>query len=294
MKEAFRTMKRLDDSILEALAELICGSGVGAGGGYRTPGPYRTMGQICKFFEAAGVQPQGESSTRKWFVLESLQAINGTEALERVLLRLTSPKEYKGDPEYTGAVIAGLNRVLQIEGLEITLVDWQPTLQEKVASAQPAESSERPFEEAPQFERLVPDGALAQILSSRWDEAEKCVGAGAYLSAVVMMGSVLEGVLLHRAEQDPRTAGRAKCSPKDRTGKVKPLREWGLTALIDVAQEVGWLQGDVHAFSHALRDYRNLVHPHKQRQDGACPDENTCLICWQVVKAAIDDLMGAD
>lgn len=92
-------MKRLDDSTLEVVAETICGSGEGAGRGYESPGSYRTKTQICDFFRHAGVNPRGVSSTRKWFVLESLQAINGTGLLERVLLRLASPKEYRGDAQ---------------------------------------------------------------------------------------------------------------------------------------------------------------------------------------------------
>lgn len=35
-------MKRLDDTTLEAIAEVICGQGEGAGGGYTAPEPYST------------------------------------------------------------------------------------------------------------------------------------------------------------------------------------------------------------------------------------------------------------
>jgi len=70
--------KRLDATTLEAIAEIICGSGQGAGGGpaYGTPGPYRSKSEIHSFFARVGVDPKGESSTRKWFVLESLQVLN--------------------------------------------------------------------------------------------------------------------------------------------------------------------------------------------------------------------------
>lgn len=37
--------KRLDNSVVEVIAETICGSGSGGGGGYSTPGPYRTGGE---------------------------------------------------------------------------------------------------------------------------------------------------------------------------------------------------------------------------------------------------------
>ncbi len=75
-------MKRLDDSTLEAIAETICGAGEGAGGGYESSGPYRSKSEIYKFFERAEVEPQGISSTRKWFVLESLQAFLSSSLYE--------------------------------------------------------------------------------------------------------------------------------------------------------------------------------------------------------------------
>jgi len=287
-------MKSLDSSTLEAIAEVICGAGEGSGGGYTTPGPYRTKWQIQEFFQRAGVAPQGESSTRKWYTLESLQAVSGTDALQRVILRLASPKEYRGDAEVTATVTQHLNQILQVEGLEIALVGVDPVLRARTATAAPPKAKERPVEAAPDFGRIVTDGALADILKFRWEEAQRCVTGGAHLAAVVMMGSVLEGALLHKVERDPATAGRANSSPKDRTGKTKPIGDWGLSSLIDVAHEVGWLQGDVKRFSHALRDYRNVVHPYLQRQSGDCPDADTCSICWQVVRAAIADLTGVD
>ncbi|MCE5217846.1 hypothetical protein LLH03_12550 [bacterium] len=287
-------MKRLDATVLEAIAEVICGSGEGGSGGYASPGPYRTKSEIQAFFERAEVSPQGISSTRKWFTLEALQSINGTDRLRSVILRLASPKEYRGDAEMTAAVSEHLNRILQVEGLETALVGVNPTLRERAATAAPPKPKIKQIEPAPDFERFVTDSSLADILSFRWDEAQRCVQGGAHLSAIVMMGSVLEGALLHKAEQDPATAGRANCSPKDRTGKTRSISEWGLSKLIEVAHEVGWLQGDVKRFSHALRESRNMVHPYVQRLETDRPDQDTCSICWQVVRAAIADLMGAD
>lgn len=287
-------MKRLDDSTLEAIAETICGSGEGSGGGYAAPGPYRTKGQIGDFFRRAGINPQGVSSTRKWFVLESLQAINGTNLLEQLVLRLSSPKEYRGDAGITREVMEHLNQVLQVEGLELQLSGVTPRIMERTATVIPPKPKEKPLESPPDFRRLVKDITLADILSFRWEEAQRCVRGSAHLSAVVMMGSILEGVLLHRVEQDPKTSNQTKSCPKDRSGSPRAIHEWGLSSLIDVAHELGWLQGDVKRFSHALRESRNLVHPYVQRLQQDRPDQDTCSICWQVIRAAVADLLGVD
>lgn len=287
-------MKRLDDSTLEAIAETICGAGQGTGGGYTAPGPYRSKTQILDFFRRAGVSPQGMSSTRKWFVLESLQVINGTPNLDSVIKRLASPKEYRGDAEVTRAVTDHLNQILQVEGLELGVVGVEPQIRECRAAASVPKPKEAPMEAPPDFDRLVQDSSLADILTFRWAEAQRCFRADAHLSAIVMMGSILEGVLLHKAEHNLRTANQAKAAPRDRTGAVRPISDWSLSALVDVAHEVGWLQGDVKRFSHALRESRNIVHPYVQRLSKDRPDGDTCRICWQVVRAAVADLLEID
>jgi hypothetical protein len=285
-------MKKFDETTLEAIAEAICGSGTGAGGGYDSPAPYRTGSQVRDFFRKAGIEPQGISSTRKWFVLESLQIINGTDSLEKVLLRLSSPKEYRGDSEITQKMIDHLNQILQIEGFEMILLGIDPQIRERRPATSSPKPKVKPFEAPPDFKQFVHDHSLSEILLFRWEEVQRCVGADAHLSAVIMMGSILEGVLLHKVEQNLKISNQANASPKDRTGKPKAIHEWGLSSLIDIAHEVGWIQGDVKRFSHELRNSRNIVHPYEQRARNEKPDKDTCNICWQVVRAAVADLLG--
>jgi hypothetical protein len=287
-------MKLFDDSTLDAIAEAICGQGEGAGGGYAAPGPYRTKTQICDFFRRADVAPQGMFSTRKWFVLESLQAINGTPQIDGVLKRLASPKEYRGDAAVTQAITDHLNQILQVEGVELALVGVEPQIRERKAAASVPKPKDTPLETPPDFARLVTDASLADILIFRWAEAQRCFRADAHLSSMVMMGSILEGVLLHKVEHNMKAVNQAKAAPKEKTGTVKPIQDWSLSSLIDVAYEVGWLPGDVKRFSHALRESRNIVHPYVQRLSKDRPDGDTCRICWQVVRAAVADLLEVD
>ena len=220
-------MKRLDESTLEALAECICGSGTGAGGGYARPGPYRTMGQIHDFFRRAGSRPVGTSSTRKWFVLESLEAANGSGRLEHVLRRLANPKEYHGDADLTDSVIEHVNQILIVEGLELSLQGVDAKVQEIEAAVAPSRPKHRSGDDAPDFARLVADTSLANILTFRWQEAQRCVQADAHLSAIVMMGSILEGALLYTVEQNRATASRASRAPRNRDKSPRPIHRWG-------------------------------------------------------------------
>lgn len=77
----------------------------------------------------------------------------------------------------------------------------------------------------PDFVVLVQDQGLAEILEHRWLEVHRCIDAGAHLAAIVMMGSLLEGVLLAVVTMHPEHVSCAKTCPKDpKTGQpLNPL-----------------------------------------------------------------------
>jgi len=134
---------------------------------------------------------------------------------------------------------------------------------------------------------------LEPVIQERWLEAQKCQHSSCYLSAVILMGSILEALLLARAYLDPVTSNRAKSSPKEKSGKVKAIQDWNLNSLIDIAVEVGWLKNDRGKFSHALRESRNVVHPWVHVTTASNFDENTCKMCWNVLNASVDDLLSS-
>jgi len=136
------------------------------------------------------------------------------------------------------------------------------------------------------------DASLLPGIQSRLKEVQKCLNSGAPLSVIFHSGSILEGVLLSIASQNPKVFNQAKSAPKDKTGKVKQFPEWSLAQFIDVAYETYFLKLDVKKFSHELRDFRNYIHPFQQAISGFQPTKHTTKICMQVLKAAIADLSG--
>lgn len=134
------------------------------------------------------------------------------------------------------------------------------------------------------------EASLIPILESRIREARKCLESGASLATIMLCGSILEGVLLGYAQQDPKRFNQSTSAPKDKTGKVKVFQDWALGNLIDVAADIGMLKLDVKKFSHSMRDFRNYIHPYEQMLSGFQPDKHTAKICMQVLNAAIVDL----
>jgi hypothetical protein len=144
----------------------------------------------------------------------------------------------------------------------------------------------------PDFSRLTSSiPGLRDELDRRWREAQKCVHIEAYTSAVILMGSILEGLLLARARLSISDAYRASRAPKDKSGKQVAVHDWTLSTLIDVAVEVGWIKADRGKFSHALRESRNVVHPWQAVISHAAFDEATCKTTWHVLDSSSDDLI---
>lgn len=144
----------------------------------------------------------------------------------------------------------------------------------------------------PDFTRLtsaVP--GLKEELDRRWREAQKCVHVEAFTSAIILMGSVLEGLLLARAQLAASTAYQSSRAPKDKTGKAVAIQDWTLSALIDVATDTGWIKTDRGKFSHALRESRNVVHPWQAVMSRANFDAATCKTSWNVLDASVADLI---
>lgn len=134
---------------------------------------------------------------------------------------------------------------------------------------------------------LPADPTIIPILQYRIDEAERSRQSGSPLSLIFMCGSILEGVLLGAAINDPKRFNQSLSSPKDKDGKVKGFQDWTLCQFIDTAFEIGLIGLDVKKFSHSLRDFRNYIHPYQQLASRFEPTRHTAEICYQVMKACI-------
>ena len=147
----------------------------------------------------------------------------------------------------------------------------------------------------PQIVRAPPDIAklttvmpdLHGVIEDRWLEAQKCQHAKAYLAAVIMMGSILEALLLARATMSPQDAYRSSAAAQTQ------LQKWSLDRLINVSAERGWIKSDRKSFGHALRDSRNVVHPWHHVASKANFDKSTCTLCWETLRASVDDLSAS-
>lgn len=266
-------MPVLDLRTVDRLAELVCDLG----------GPYQRSGrQLARLLEAAGWHVEYDGSARVPWLAETIRHHNDDpEAIDSLLRRVIDPREYDEGMPAAAAFVEPLNALLIADGLEVghanrhTFVrrlddSGDAAVLDQVA-AQLASSELRAT-----VRSLVNDPAMADILNARLDEVEACRNVGAYLLAVIGTGSFIEG-LLHDVLRlrDPATRKQDKTT---------------LDYLLERAYARGWIQHDALRFGGVVREYRNLVHPREQLENGVMPDGDTVLMCWQPVLAVINDL----
>ena len=136
---------------------------------------------------------------------------------------------------------------------------------------------------------------MREILGDRWRECQLCLQAGAHLAATVMMGGFLEALFVARANQlaDKAPLFRAKAAPIDyKTKKAQPLSDWTLRNYIDVGEELKWISKSGKDVAAVLRDYRNYIHPEKQRSHAVTLNGHDAAMFWEITKSLTRQLLS--
>ncbi|MFZ7132624.1 MAG: hypothetical protein ACOWWR_09735 [Eubacteriales bacterium] len=258
---------------------------------------YRSGPKLVDFFNDLGSNDvYGSEFPSRWkYTDDRLNSINGTSVLDDCIKKLFNPVNFIGQISKLDKHILDFNQYLAYDKWQVVRIETEITFRKagkiKLYDNKKLDLSEDKFLDKEfndiALDDLLLNGIITETLKSRFEEIKRCFSAKAHLSVIFMAGSTLEGILLGTALDNPKEFNQARISPKDRNGKVKPFYEWTLSQFIDVASEIGLLKEDVRKFSHALRDFRNYIHPYQQVSSKFYPDEHTAKICLQVLKAAI-------
>jgi len=147
---------------------------------------------------------------------------------------------------------------------------------------------------APDFSPLAGNQEMREILVRRWQECCKCVNANANLAAIVMMGGLLEALFVGRANKMRVKDAllNAASAPKDKTtGKTLNYQEWMLDSYIKVGHELNWITESAKDIADVLKEYRNYIHPEKERRHGVVLALNDSTMFWSVTKALVRQLL---
>lgn len=211
----------------------------------------------------------------------ALQGINGVSLSEADALYTTVLNA-------TGRCSARSTYALTLKSLRTALI--QVRTQVVTSGTGPLPTSDT----APDFSALASDEVMKGILSRRWSECQICARAGAHLAATVMMGALLEALFVARANKMPDKSQLfgAKSTPLDaKTKKPIPLQEWTLQPYIDVSFELGWITKSGKDVAAVVRDYRNYIHPEKERRHNMVLSEHDSLMFWEITKLLATQLL---
>lgn len=261
---------------------------------------YRTGPKLVKFFNALGFCDTygGSNFPSRWkYTEDKLCQINGTPELDRCIKEVFAPINFVEDINKLDKLIQDFNKYLVFDGWKVVRNNQNISFERNtnieevlkkssIGTDQESMFLSQVFKDIP-LDKIINDENIYKILQNRMDEAKQAIKNHLYLSAILLCGSILEGVLLHIEVTYPKLFNQATSSPKNKDGKNKPFTDWSLSDSINVAKEVGFLSEDVKKFSHVLRVFRNYIHPYEQMSHNFVPDEHTVNICFQVLKAAL-------
>lgn len=260
---------------------------------------YRSGPQLVTFFNDLGFKDSyGQGFPSRWkYTEDRLEKINGTPELDKCIRKVFAPVNFIGRYTELDNLIEEFNRYLAFDkwkvirnGAEITFSKADKIVFEDTTKILDTdEFLNREFGDV-SIQKIGLDGVITEVLELRIEEIKNCLSSKAPLSIIFLSGSTLEGILLGIALKYPKLFNQSNSAPKEKNGKIKQFPRWTLSNLIDTSCEIGILKEDVRKFSHALRDFRNYIHPYQQVSSKFNPDKHTAKICWQVLKAAIHQI----
>jgi hypothetical protein len=235
----------------------------------------------CDSFPIEGVTSQRAKLIFDWLMTLFKQATTDAEKRDLARMFLTNITPEAERPQIFQVLV----------DTSILAADQNPTIATAaVETSAEAEFLRRVFQPA-LLHRLPLSVQLSAALTARVSEAQACIEAKAYLAAVILAGSVLEGLCLGYGSRMPERTNRAYTQQYKKPSP--PFHAWKLREWIDVLGHLGDLSPNVEKFGHELRDFRNFVHPAEQLAHRFMPDHHTARIGLQVVVAALEDLVRA-
>src|SRR5574341_196802 len=128
---------------------------------------------------------------------------------------------------------------------------------------------------------FVADPVLRQQLESDWREVSVTRKGQAWKACLILCGGIIEGMLLDVL----RLQEAAALAALERLDKGrKPLVQWDLVALVDAAHELHIVGEEAAHLGHALRGFRNLIHPGRQLRENLHVTEGEADIAFNSVR----------
>lgn len=136
----------------------------------------------------------------------------------------------------------------------------------------------------------IQDEGLRKILLRDLKECAIAVVAGQDKMATIMCGSIIEALLMQKIRE--RNIEKYDISPisKSKHATSYPVVDMGLNELLFVADQEKILDKNSYHLGHYIRDYRNIVHPAKEKRMSEEVNHENVLTMWAVLKRLLEEL----
>lgn len=136
----------------------------------------------------------------------------------------------------------------------------------------------------------IQDERLRKILHRDLKECAIAVVAGQDKMAIIMCGSIIEALLMEKIREGGIDKYDISQISKGKHATSYPVTDMALNELLFVADQEKILDKSSYHLGHYIRDYRNIVHPAKEKRMSEEVNHENVLTMWAVLKRLLEEL----
>lgn len=135
----------------------------------------------------------------------------------------------------------------------------------------------------------IANGNMKEYIRQDLSDVENCISIGAWKSAIILCGSVLEAILSDWINQIDKEVIRRVFLDLYPAKKFKKTSDLSLEQLIDIAERIGLIHGYHATISDGIRNFRNLIHPNVLLRQKIEPNKAIAEIGKQIILAILQE-----
>jgi hypothetical protein len=133
---------------------------------------------------------------------------------------------------------------------------------------------------------FIKEPKLKKLIETDWEEIQRVYRVDAWKSTILLCGGVLEGILINELSEKEADAKDAYLRIRNNK-EPQELNRWQLIDLVDITKELDLFPTGAFHLTHAVREYRNLIHPGKQLREDIEVTEEQAAIVFNAVKSLL-------
>lgn len=228
-------------------------------------------------------------------VKEEIKQLMNCNPVHAIILNFINPLNFDLDSVKLNEVIGKLNQILQYDDMECGQNNkgypYLKSYKQNIIEMKFGHEIRKVNIHIIELEKIKflfskkPD--IYEQIQKRIKEAEMAYGMNLYLSTLVMLGSVVEGICYTAVDILRGKGVKFKYFPKVNNEELE-MSKISQYELIKILVEQGLFDAQLLDTMKVIKNFRNLIHPY--HKDFSWPGVNLCDIAWNMLKIIIDKL----